>query len=132
MAKKETKKNNSKQARFEDREDLRKLYLYTIIVPRGHGDNIIRILKTNKSSAQFFQMGEGTASSKIRELLDIEDTKKDIVYSVVSGEAVKYIKKELDAYFLASRRNRGIAYTIPLTALVGVKMYKFFTQTVRG
>ena len=128
----EAHKKVAKESKFEDRLDLKKLFLYTIIVPRGQGGNVIRILRTNHSSAQFYQMGEGTASSKIREILDIEDTKKDIVYSIVSGEAVKEIKRELDAYFIASKRNRGIAYTIPLTALVGVKMYKFLTQTVRG
>ena len=37
-----------------------------------------------------------------------EDTKKDIVYSIVSGEAVKEIKRELDAYFIASKRNKLI------------------------
>ena len=117
---------------FETRDDIRRLVLYTIIVPRGQGDNIIRILKANKSSAQFLQYGEGTANNAIREILGIEDTKKDIVYSIVREDLVKDIKREIDVYFVASKRNKGIAYTIPLKAIVGVKMYKFLTQTVRG
>ena len=42
------------------------------------------------------------------------------------------LKKEIDVYFVASKKNRGIAYTIALTSIVGVKMYKFLSQTVRG
>lgn len=117
---------------FETRSDIKKLVLYTVIVPRGQGENIIRIFKANKSSAQFVQYGEGTASNAIRDILGSEDTKKDIVYSLVREDVVPDIKKELDVYFIASKRNRGIAYTISLTSIVGVKLYKFFTQTVRG
>ena len=117
---------------FEKRDDIRKLYLYTIIVPHGQGDNILRILKLNKSSAQFIQYGEGTASNAIREILGTEDTKKDVIFSLVREDAIPDIKKELDIYFVASKRNRGIAYTIQLTSIVGVKLYKFLTQTVRG
>ena len=140
MAEKEKKVVNPKKkespkkedSAFENRSDIKKLVLYTIIVPRGQGENIIRLLKANKSSAQFVQFGEGTASNAIRDILGVEDTKKDIVYSIVREDAVPDIKKELDVYFIASKRNRGIAYTISLTSIVGVKLYKFFTQTVRG
>ena len=117
---------------FEKRSDLKKLLLYTIIVPRGQADRICEILRANKSSAQFIKIGEGTANRKIREVLGLDDTKKDIVYSLVREDLVNDIKKELDVYFLASKRNRGVAFTIDLTAFTGVKLYKFFSQTVRG
>ena len=135
VAPKKAKKKESPKKEdpaFETRSDIKKLVLYTVIVPRGQGENIIRIFKANKSSAQFVQYGEGTASNAIRDILGSEDTKKDIVYSLVREDAVPDIKKELDVYFVASKRNRGIAYTISLTSIVGVKLYKFFTQTVRG
>ena len=117
---------------FETREDIKKLVLYTVIVPRGQGENIMRIFKANKSSAQFLQYGEGTASNAIREIIGSEDTKKDIVYSLVREDAIPDIKREIDIYFVASKHNKGIAYTISLTSIVGVKLYKFFSQTVRG
>ena len=118
--------------RFEKRPDIQKLVLYTIIVNYGQGDNILRILKNNKSSAQFVRMGEGTASKQVLDILNIEDNRKEIVYSLVSEEAVPDIKRELEAYFAISKRNAGIAYTMPLSTIVGVKIYKFLTQTVRG
>ena len=117
---------------FEKRDDIKTLVLYTVIVPRGQGENIMRIFKANKSSAQFLQYGEGTASNAIREIIGAEDTKKDIVYSIVREDAVVDIKREIDVYFVASKHNKGIAYTISLNTIVGVKLYKFFTQTVRG
>lgn len=132
--KKEKKKEALEEERpaFETREDLKKLYLYTVIVPRGQGEYILRAFKANRTSVQFLQYGEGTASNAIRGILGIEDTKKDIIYSIVREDAISEIKKEIDVYFVASKKNRGIAYTIALTSIVGVKMYKFLTQTVRG
>ena len=123
---------NSTHPPFETREDLKRLHLYVIIVNHGQGDNILRILKRNKSSAQFVLMGEGTASKAVLDILAIEDNRKEIIYSIVSEDAIEDIKREIDAYFAVSKRNAGIAFTINLTSVVGVKIYKFLTQTVRG
>lgn len=128
--KKETKSDTPTP--FEKRDDIKKIVLYTIIVNYGQGDNIVRILKNNKTSAQFVRVGEGTATKQILDILSIEDNRKEIVYSLVREDAVPDIKRELEAYFVASKRNAGIAYTLDLNAIVGVKVYKFLTQTVRG
>lgn len=130
VAPKEPKKEEP--SAFEDRKDIKKLLLLTVIVNFGQGDNIIRILKNNHSSAQMVQMGEGTATKQILNILNIEDNRKEVLYSLVREDYISDIKKELEAYFAASKRNKGIAYTIKLDSIVGVKLYKFFTQTVRG
>lgn len=117
---------------FEKRNDLQHLLFYVIIVNYGQSDNIIKLLKNNHSSVQFVQVGEGTATKQVRSILNIEDNSKEIIYSIISDEYVEEVKKELDAYFVSSKRNAGIAFTIELSTLIGVKMYKFLTQTVRG
>ena len=129
-----TKKQPSEPTKeaFEDRPDLKKLVFYMIIVNFGQGDNIIRLLKNNHSSAQFTQTGEGTATKQIRAILSIEENRKEIIYSLIREEYVPDIKRELEAYFAASKKNAGVAFTIDLDSIVGVKLYKFLTQTVRG
>ena len=77
-------------------------------------------------------MGEGTATKQVRSILNIEDNSKEIIYSFLREEFVEDFKNELDAYFASSKRNAGIAFTIDLSTIVGVKLYKFLTQTVRG
>ena len=117
---------------FESRPDLKKLVMYIIIVNYGQSSNILKMLKTNHSSAQFIQVGAGTATKKIRSILAIEDNRKEVVYSLIREDYVEEFKKDLDAYFAASKRNAGVAFTINLETIVGVKLYKFLTQTVRG
>lgn len=130
MSKNEVQNENS--SAFESREDLKKLVFYIVIVGYGQGDNIIRILKQNHCSAAFLQMGEGTATSQIRDVLGIEDNRKEIVYSVLAEEYATDVQRELNAYFLAAKRNRGVGFSVKLDSIMGVKIYKFFTQTIKG
>ena len=135
MAEKKVKKVVKKEETytpFEKRDDLKKLVFYIVIVNYGQGDNIIRLFKNRGSTAQFVQIGEGTANSRVKEILNIEDTRKEIVCSIVREDRVKEIKDELEAYFAVSSKNRGVGFTIELSSMVGVKLYKFFTQTIRG
>ena len=117
---------------FEDREDLKTLLLYIVIVNYGQGSNVIKLLKSNHCSMATVQVGEGTANKQIRNILAIEDDRKDIVYSFIREEYIDECKRELEAYFAASKRNAGVAFTIKLNSIIGVKMYKFLSQTVRG
>jgi len=121
-----------KKTKFEDREDLKKLVLYMIIVNFGQSDTIIHLLKDNHSSAQYVKVGEGTANKEIKNILGIEDTRKEIVLSLIREDYVEDLKKELEAYFASNKKNRGVAFTLDVSSMVGVKIYKFFTQTVRG
>ena len=111
---------------------LKKLFLYVVIVNFGHSDAIIKLLKANHSSAQFIRVGEGTANKQIREILSIDDNRKEIVYSLLREDFVEDFKKEIEAYFAASKKNAGVAFTIDVDSIVGVKLYKFLSQTVRG
>lgn len=130
--KKNAKKVEEAKQPFEQRQDLKKLVLYMVIVNFGQGSNVVRILKSNHSSAQFVQYGEGTANKQLRSILDIVDNRKEIVYSLLREDCVSDCKKDIEAYFAASKRNAGVAFTIDLDTIVGVKLYKFLTQTVRG
>ena len=132
VPKRTPKKISEMREAFEKRDDLKRVVFYVIIVNYGQSENIIRLLKNNHSSAQFVQMGEGTATKQVRSILNIEDNSKEIIYSFLREEYVEDFKNELDAYFASSKRNAGIAFTVDLSTIVGVKIYKFLTQTVRG
>lgn len=130
---KPSKKVKEKEpTKFEEREDVKKLVFYTVIVPFGQSNNIIKLFKANHSSAQLIRVGDGTANKEVREILGIEDNRKEIIYSLLREDYVEDFKKELDAYFAASKKNAGIGFTIDVNTMVGVKLYKFFSQTVRG
>ncbi|MCR5506078.1 MAG: hypothetical protein K6F07_03700 [Bacilli bacterium] len=124
------KKTVEEPPRIEDRQDFKKLIVFVTIVNRGLASPITKIFQNMGCSAQFVQRGNGTAVKEIRDILGIEDTSKDIVFSIVREEKVEDIKVELSAFFLASKYNKGIAFTIPMSSMIGVKVYQFLANTL--
>ncbi len=115
---------------IESREDLVKPYVYVTIVDEGVGQSIIKLCQSLKVSAQFLQKGQGTANKQIRDILGIEDNKKEIIFSLVREDLIPDLKKELEAFFLSSKKNKGIGFSIKMDSLIGVRLYHFLTHTV--
>lgn len=108
----------------------KKLSLFITIVGKGQAQAIIRLFERGGSSAQFIQRGEGTASKEIYSILGVEDNDKDIIFSFIAQEKIPDIKTELNAFFLASKKNRGIGFSIPLSSIIGLRVYQFLANTV--
>lgn len=125
-------KKNAKQTYvpIEDRRDLKRLSLYVVIVPKGQGQAMINLMQDYNSSLQFLHVGYGTANKEVLEILGIQDNQKDVVVGVVTPGEIKDIKKEIDAFFEINKKKRGIAFTIPLSSMVGVKVYHFLSNTI--
>ena len=108
----------------------KKLLLFVTIVGKGQAQPVLRIFERGGSSAQFIQRGEGTAQKEIYNILGMEEIDKDIVFSFISEDKIPDVKIELDAFFLASKKNRGIGFSIPLSSIIGVRVYQFLANTV--
>lgn len=124
------KEKKSVYVPVEDRKDLKHLSIYVVIVPKGQGQAMIRLMQDYNSSMQFLHVGYGTASKEVLEILGIQDNQKDIVTALVTPGEIREIKKEIEAFFEVNKKKRGIAFTIPLSSLVGVKVYHFLTNTI--
>ncbi|MCQ2802654.1 MAG: hypothetical protein MJ225_03185 [Bacilli bacterium] len=126
------KKQEVQNQPFEQRSDLKKLVLYVVIVNYGQSHNICEMFKQHHSTVQFIKYAEGTAKKTINAILSVSDTRKEIVYGIMAEEYIADFKKDIEAFFKAGKWNAGIAFTIEMKSIIGVKMYKFLTQTVRG
>ncbi len=110
---------------YEKTNEIKKLSLFISIVPQGQANAIIKIFEAQEVGAQFVQIGEGTAQKEIRDILGIEDNAKEVVFSIIKDENIPNAKKELEAFFMASKRNKGVAFSIPFTSMIGVNLYEF-------
>lgn len=108
----------------------KKLSLFVTIVSEGLAPIVIRLFERGGSSAQFVQRGEGTAQKEIYDILGIENNGKDIIFSFLSEDKIDDMKKELAAFFAANRRNKGIGMVVPLSGIIGVRVYQFLANTV--
>lgn len=108
----------------------KKLLLFITIVGEGQSTAIRKLFERYGCSAQFVERGEGTATKEIYNILGVENTGKDVVFSFLAEDKASDIKKELDAFFVASKRNRGISFSIRLSSIIGVRVYQFLANTV--
>ncbi len=118
------------QTAFEDSKELKKISMYVVIVNHGQGEAVLKLLQSLKISLQFVQYGQGTASKQVYDILSMEDNSKDVIVCLSSTDKLPYIRIELEAFFAASRANKGIGFAIPLTSIIGVAIYKFITNTI--
>ncbi len=120
---------------FESTAKIKKLKLLVTIVNQNQADFYLGLLKKNECGVQMQFHGHGTASSQISDLMGLGETGKDILISVVKEEKVPEILEEIENRFSVSRRAKGLAFTLPLTSVVGVSIYKYLTNStelIRG
>ena len=108
----------------------KKLLLFITIVGEGQSTAIRKLFERYGCSAQFVERGEGTATKEIYNILGVENTRKDVVFSFLAEDKASDIKKELDAFFVASKRNQGISFSIRLSSIIGVRVYQFLANPV--
>lgn len=111
--------------------ELVRLSMFITIVNRGQGNYVAKIFESEGSNAQFIQYGEGTAQKEVRDILGIEDKTKEIVISLIDNTKIENAKKELEAFFIVNKRNRGVGFSIPMTSLIGMKVYQFLADSSR-
>jgi nitrogen regulatory protein PII len=70
-------------------------------------------------------MGRGTVSNKLLELLDLNDSRKEIVLMGVEKELAGEVAQALVKEMHLSKPNHGIAFSVPLSHFFGFKHYEF-------
>lgn len=125
------RKKVKKEAKVEEKQsELAKLSFYVVILNEGFAGNVVKLLTNLGVSAAFIQKGRGTATRQIREILGVEDNKKEIIYSVVRNDKIEDISREIRAFFASSKKIRGISFSTPLTGIISMRMYSFLADNL--
>lgn len=110
----------------QTKNQIEKLELMITVLNRGKSQKIIPLFEKYDVTFHTILLGRGTANSEILNYLGLAETSKDIVLSFVKTKKISLIYEELNPYL--KRNGYGISFTIPLTSMVGITMYKFLTK----
>lgn len=77
---------------------------------------------------QFSSLADGTAKPEMLTNLDLTDDRKVVIFSVVRDDKVKEIMRALDEKFKTIRNGNGIAFTVPMSSVIGVSIYGFLSN----
>ena len=108
-----------------------RLVLLVTVVNKGKGTFFADLLKTFDVNLQMSFVGNGTASSDLIELLGLKDNRRSVIFSVVRAERIDAILAALEERFQSINGGTGIAFTLPLSSVIGKLSYGFLSNERR-
>ena len=111
--------------------DLKKLKLLVTVVNRKKTEFYLDYLTGFEVNFQTAVAAQGTASSDMMYLLGLADSDKSVIFSTLREDRVEEAMQGLDEKFHTLRGGKGIAFTIPLTGVIGVAIYRFLSNNRR-
>ena len=124
-------KKEEKQEKFvpyEKSHKLEKMKLFVIIVPFGQAQTIEKYLFNLGVTAAFCSTGEGTGTREMYEVLGLSDSKKQAIFTIVKESIVPQLIEKLKHRFSVSKYSKGIAFSVDITSVVGVSIYKYLVN----
>ena len=102
-----------------------KLKIIVTIVNRGKGNMFLDVIENMDVNMQMMLNGEGTAPYNLDNLWGLNHKERDVIISIVAEDKVKKILKTLEEKFETVRNGDGIAFSIPISSVIGVAVYQF-------
>ena len=108
--------------------DLKKLKLLVTVVNRVKTEFFIDLIASFGVNLQTSVNAKGTARSETLSLLGLEESDKGVIFSVIREDQADEIMRAIDERFQKLRGGKGIAFTIPLSSVIGVAIYRFLSD----
>ncbi len=105
-----------------------KLKVMITIVNRKKVDLYTSILESFDVVSSDVIYAKGLASQEILAYLGLSRMEKVVIVSVVKESSIKDIMAAYEDKFFKQKESGGIAFTIPLSKMVGIKAYKFLSH----
>ena len=114
------------QKAAEHKTAPQKLKLLITIVNREKADFYMDLLQSFEVNMQFCALGRGTAGSDLLHVMGLEDNGKAVIFSIIREDRAETALAALDRRFKTIKNGKGIAYTVPMSGMIGVSLYSFF------
>lgn len=136
MADKQEKKKKSSQKQQSERAaqkvNSNRLELLITIVSRQKAEFFADIIQSFDVNMQLIVRAEGTANAEMLSLIGLPDSQKSVIFSVIKEERVADALNSIERKFKTIKNGKGIAYTVPMTSLIGVAVYGFLSNNERA
>ena len=109
-----------------------RLVLLITVVQKGKGTFFSDyLLETFGANLQIAIVGNGTAQDNLVEFLGLKESRRSVIFSIVREDRVEAILAALEEHFHTVNRDTGIAFTVPLTSVIGKLSYAFLSNDSR-
>ena len=110
------------------RTTAEKLELLVTVVSRSKAEYYVDLIQSFDVNLQLSVLSRGTANAKMMELLGLTDSDKTVIFSIIRESKIIKTIDELDQKFKTIKGGKGIAFTIPLSSVIGTLIYGFLSN----
>ena len=112
----------------KNQSDVKKLKLLITVVNRKKTEFFIDYLSGFEVNFQTSVLAQGTARSDTLHYLGLEDADRSVIFSFAREDKAEEALRGLEEKFQTLRGGKGIAFTVPLTSVIGVAIYRFLSN----
>jgi len=105
-----------------------KLKLLVTVVNRQKAELFLGLLQGFDVNMQLSMAAQGTASTEMLQMLGLTDTDKAVIFSVIREDRADEALRYLDDKFRTIKNGKGVAFTVPMTGVIGVAIYQFLSN----
>lgn len=110
---------------------IKKLEMLVTVVDRNKGEFYMDVISQFDVNCQMFLQGMGTATSDLVDLLGL-NINKAVILSIIREDMTETIIHALEDRFETIKNGKGIAFAVPLSSVIGVNLYRFFSNNRQG
>ena len=110
---------------------IHKLELLILVVNRSKAEFYLDFLNSFEINLHTIMPAHGTAQTEILEYLGLADSDKAVILNVIREDQIPPALVALEEKFQTIRNGKGIAFTGPLTGVIGVAIYRFLSNNRR-
>ncbi len=127
--KKEIKKKVSQRVQKpQNAVTFNKLKLLITVVGRKKAEYFCDLLQSFDVNMQIITLANGTANEKMMSYLGLTDNEKAVIFSVIQENKVPDAAHLLEQKFNSIKDGKGIAFTVPLSSVIGTLIYGFLSN----
>ena len=108
-----------------------RLKLLVTVVNRGKADFYVDLIQSFDVNMQLVCLAQGTASPQMISILGLEDRARSVIFSIIKEDMAENILEALSEKFRTIKNGKGVAYTVPLSSIIGVAAYAFLSNDER-
>lgn len=102
-----------------------KLEILITTVSRNKAEYFVDLIQSFEVNMQMTVFAEGTADNGMLAALGINDSAKAVIISVIQEKKIADAVATLEEKFATIKGGKGIAFTIPMSSVIGTLIYGF-------
>ena len=124
----EKKRKRTIRKKSENNPSVSKLKLLITVVDRRKGEFYADLIQSFDVNMQMMCFGRGTAKAEMLHLLGLAESDKTVIFSVIREDKVNDALNVLSEKFSTIKNGKGIAFTVPMSSVIGVAIYGFLSN----